>query len=418
LGAAALMLFVLSSASAAQQRTQRAPIIRVYSASGGDYINTSTYVEPEIQLSENAYVFAVAMDLDGQIQVLHPDFPGLSVRISSHTNLRLPNFFAGFNQAIPNQGVYSSARFQTYSPYGGYTDTRGTVLALASRAPFNLDQIETGGDWNITTIRRLIENRSPLDALNVLANYLGAKDEPIGRDFMRFAGGATNAYAYNDYGYFSPCDPYYGYFYSPFGFNLFRALNKSRSGRIGQRARVVGFDACGVPIISFGPVVANGFPLTGRPPRNSGDTTVFPKNRFPRGMPRHPTQGVKSAPEGILPLPRSVGEMGDVTITAPRGRRSEPALIEGYRSQPSTISAPSGRMPIDRSITRSEPVTGASMPGRVESPPAGRVPVYSPPAPVIREKPPAPPPSSPPPPRVVAPTTKSEPSSPPPGRKQ
>src|SRR5205814_10180529 len=108
LGAAALMLCALSSASAQQRARQRAPIIRVYSTSGGDYINTSTYVEPQIQVSENAYVFAVEMDLDGQIQVLHPDFPGLSVRISAHTNLRLPNFFAGFNQGVPNAGVYSS----------------------------------------------------------------------------------------------------------------------------------------------------------------------------------------------------------------------------------------------------------------------------------------------------------------------
>src|SRR5437588_7980947 len=95
LGATASMLCMLASTSDAQQRArQRAPIIRVYSASGGDYINTSTYVEPQIQLSENAYVFAIAMDLDGQIQVLHPDFPGLSVKIAARTNLRLPNFFA------------------------------------------------------------------------------------------------------------------------------------------------------------------------------------------------------------------------------------------------------------------------------------------------------------------------------------
>src|SRR5207244_6746090 len=91
LGTAALMLCALTSSSSAQQRARlRAPIIRVYSTSGADYINTSTYVEPQIELSENAYVFAVEMDLDGQIQVLHPDFPGLSVKISAHTNLRLP----------------------------------------------------------------------------------------------------------------------------------------------------------------------------------------------------------------------------------------------------------------------------------------------------------------------------------------
>src|SRR5947199_10479200 len=101
-----------------QHNTSRAQMNRVSSTSGADVINTSTYVEPQINLSENAYVFAVEMDLDGQIQVLHPDFPGLSVKISAHTQLRLPNFFAGFNQAVPEAGVYTSARFQRYSPYG------------------------------------------------------------------------------------------------------------------------------------------------------------------------------------------------------------------------------------------------------------------------------------------------------------
>jgi hypothetical protein len=429
LGAAALMLCALSAASGAQQRArQRAPIIRVYS-NGGDYINTSTYVEPQIQLSENAYVFAVAMDLDGQIQVLHPDFPGLSVRISAHTNLRLPNFFAGFNQAVPNPGIYSSARFQQYSPYGGYMDTRGTVLALASRAPFNLDRIESGGDWSISQIRRLIENRTPLEALSVLANYLGAKDEPIGYDFLRFAGGATNAYAYNDYNYYSPC-AYYTSFYGPLGLNVFQALHLRNRSRVGFKPTLVGFDACGLPIISYGPAIVNGFPVNGRHPRSPGDTTVFPKGRFPHeGMPRHPAaasaSGPKAVPEGIFPLPRTAGQMGDVTITAPPGRRSEPRIIDSYRSQPSTIPVPSGRVPIERSIPRNEPaVGGGSMPvrdyhpePRVESPPPSRVPAYSPPPPVIHEKPSTPPPA--PPPRVVAPTTKPEPTTnPPPSRKQ
>src|SRR5437660_505491 len=356
LGAAALMLCALTSSSSAQQRARlRAPIIRVYSTSGADYINTSTYVEPQIELSENAYVFAVEMDLDGQIQVLHPDFPGLSVKISAHTNLRLPNYGAGFNRAVPQGAVYSSAQFQRYSAYGGYMDTRGTVLALASRAPFNLDPIESGGDWNISAIRRLIEYRTPLEALSILANYLGAKDEPIGRDFMRFAGGATNSYAYNDYAYYSPCDPYYGYFYSPFGFNLFQALNLQRRALIGQKARVIGFDKCGVPIISYGPVVVNRFPVTGRPPRSPGDTTVFPKGRFPhQAMPRHPSEALgKAAPEGIFPLPRSVGEMGDVTITAPKGHRSA-LFLSGENPAAVIFRRPLLRAPARQSETRLE----------------------------------------------------------------
>src|SRR5437868_12045894 len=253
LGATALMLCVLSSPSDAQQKTsKRAPTIRVYSSNGVDLVNTTTYIQPEIALGEDAYVFAVEMDLDGQIQVLHPDFPGLSVRIAAHKNLQLPNFFVGFNQATPNGGVYTSAGFVRYTPYGGYIDSRGTVIALASRAPFNLDAISSGGDWNIVALRRFLENRTPQEAMNMLANYLGAKGEPIGRDYMRFAGGATNRYAYADYAYYSPCDFYYGSFYGALGFAQFRALNQLNSARRGQPGKIVGFDVCGVPTVSFG----------------------------------------------------------------------------------------------------------------------------------------------------------------------
>src|SRR5436190_6427056 len=109
LGATALVLCALTSATGAQEARRRAPIIRVYSASGADVLNTSTYIEPQIELSENAYVFAVEMDLDGQIQVLHPDFPGLSVKIMARTQLRLPNFFVGFNQGVNEGQAYRTA---------------------------------------------------------------------------------------------------------------------------------------------------------------------------------------------------------------------------------------------------------------------------------------------------------------------
>jgi hypothetical protein len=424
LGATAFTLCVLTSASEAQQPArQRAPVIRVYSTSGADVINTSTYVTPQIALAENAYVFAVEMDLDGQIQVLHPDFPGLSVKVSAHTLLHLPNFFAGFNQGS-QYGRYSSARYARYGSYGRYTDTRGTVIALASRAPFNLERIETGGDWNIAAIRRLIEYRTPEEAMSLLANYLGATDEPIGHDYMRFAGGSSNYDAYDDYAYFSPCDFSYGYLGAPgLGFAQLQALNRLNRARAGgQRARIIGYDICGVPIISYAPSTATRFPVPGKP-RSPGDTTVFPKSRTPHGIPRHPASASSNgAPEGVFPLPHKtgVGQMGDVTITAPAGRRGEPLqYIDGYRSQPTALSAPGGRIPIERTIPRSEPSTSTgaqpvreSRPEpRVESPPPARAP-----APVIHERPSTPPP---PPPRAEAPTTRSEPPrSPPPSRQQ
>jgi len=421
LGAAALLLCVLSSTSEAQQKaSKRAPSIRIYSTNGEAMVNTTTYIQPEIALTEDAYVFAVEMDLDGQIQVLHPDFPGLSVKINAHKNLDLPNFFVGFNQATPNGGVYTSAGFVRYSAYSGYNDARGTVIALASRAPFNLDPISSGRDWNIVALRRLLENRTPLDAMNALANYLGAKGEPIGRDYMRFAGGGSNAYAYgygygyDNYSYFSPCNFSDGYYYA--GFAQLQALTRLRRARsAGLNAQIVGYDFCGVPIISTGPQIVGGFPVPR--PRHPGDTTVFPKARFPgKGTPRHPAD---ASAEGIFPLPprAGVGEMGDVTITAPKGRRGEPLeFVQGYRPTPGTMSIPQGRMPVERTIPRTEPTAATGSPPvrdyrpepRVESPPPARVPDRtSTPAPVVHERPSTPPP---PPPRAETP------SKPPPSR--
>ena len=422
LSATALLLFVSSSPSEAQQKTsKRAPSIRIYSTNGEAMVNTTTYIQPEISLSEDAYVFAVEMDLDGQIQVLHPDFPGLSVKINAHKNLDLPNFFVGFNQSTPSRGVYTSAGFLRYSAYDGYNDARGTVIALASHAPFDLDAISSGRDWNIVALRRLLENRSAQDAMNALADYLGAKGEPIGRDYMRFAGGASNGYAYgygygyDNYAYFSPCDLRYS-FYGGLGFAQLAAIDRLQRARAaGQNPQIVGYDFCGIPIISFGPVVAGGFPQPR--PRNPGDTTVFPKARFPgKGTPRHPAE---ASAEGVFPLPHraGVGEMGDVTITAPTGRRAEPReFIQGYRPTPRTMSVPQGRMPIERTIPRSEPTAATGSPPvrdyhpepRVEAPPPARVPDRtSTPAPVVHERPSTPPP---PPPRAETP------SKPPPSR--
>jgi hypothetical protein len=416
LGATALALCLWTPASQAQQESRHAPAIRIFSANGVDVINTSTYVEPEIQVGENAYVFAVEMDLDGQIQVLHPDFPGLSVKLSSHTNLRLPNFFAGFHSSSVNAS-YSNADYDVYSGTGGYEDTRGVAIALASRAPFKLDAITTpNGDWDISALRRILENRYPQEAMNMLAMYLGREGEPIGRDYMRFSGGSNRYASYSDYGsYYSPCAYYYGYYFAPgLGFARAQAINRVTSARLGGRqAKIVGYDLCGMPIISYGPVTTGRFPA-GPVPRTTGDTTVFPKARFTgRGTPRHPRETLASTPlPGRAPLP----QMGDVTITAPKGRRAEPGeIIQSYRPVPGTMSVPAGRMPIERTIPQTAPIAASgAQPVRqyhpeptVQSPPPARVPDRaSSPPPVVHERPATP--AAPPPPRAE--TTKPPPS--------
>lgn len=424
------MLCGFAVASAAQNAArQRAPVVRIYSLNGAYTVSTTQYVSPAIEVSENAYIFAVSLDLDGQIQVLHPDFPGISVRMLAHKQLQLPNFFAGFGQSASGSSIYSNANRSYDSRYGSGDDSRGTVIALASRAPFNLDLIERGGDWDISAIRRLIEYRSPQSAGQMLAGYLGAKGEPIGRDFLRFGGG-SNSYAYA-YAY-SPCDLYHGYAYWPSrGFAYVAPYGRiSTFSPNGQPARILGYDICGFPIIGYGPTVVTRPPVpTPRPP---GDTTVFPKARFPKEpLPRHPRDGgTNAAAEGVYPIPRRSGlpQMGDVTITAPARRRGEPSqIIDAYRSQPGGgMTVPQGRIPIDRAQPRTEPsaATGVQPPRtyrnepRTESPPPSRAPDRpreSPPAPVVHERPSTP---APPPPRAEVPATKMEPVRvPPPNRK-
>ena len=434
-GASLLLCALASPAGAQEGARQRAPIVRVYSSNGSYALQTTSYVTPVVEVSENAYIFAVSMDVDGRIQVLHPDFPGISVRMLAHKQLNLPNFFAGFAQPNDGGGYYSSASYSGNGNYDdGYMDSRGTVIALASRAPFNLDLIERDGDWNIAAIRGLIEGRSPESAEQALASYLGAKGEPIGRDYMRFSGNRYAGYALGSY---SSCDLYYGYAFAPtMAFNRFQAFNRIGQLRShGQQVRILGYDICGSPIIAIAPLRVVGGrrpPISPRPP---GDTTGFPRNRFPKHLtPRHPPEsGRTTAAEGVFPRHSSLPQIGDVTITAPGRRRSEPGqILQGYRQQPGTMAPPQGRMPIERvTAPRSEPAaangsTGSSQPlreyrpePRSAAPPPVRVsdpPRQSPPPPpVVREPASSPPP---PPPRVLTPITKSEPLRAPPPSKQ
>jgi len=423
-GSSALLLCLLATASQAQDRTrQRAPIIRVYSQNGPGVV--SNYVTPAIEVSENSYVFAVMMDLDGRLQVLHPDFPGISVRVQSRKQLRLPNFFAGFNQ--PNRGSqYGMASYDGYSDTGN--DVRGTVIALASRAPFNLELVEADGDWNLAALRQLLEGRSPEGAAQALARYLGAKGEAIGHDYMRFAGQRRSYYASNGYDDYAYCG-YGGYGYSAFGGGFYRADAFSRIAQlqaVGLRPFIVGYDSCGLPIVVVAPFSRGGtlpLPL----PRPRGDTTVFPKSHFPQGSPRRPVTA-DNTPVGIFPYSQraALPQAGDVTITAPKGRRAEPReILDQFRPQPGVTGLQERpRTPVERAnpsepaatgmrpVFRPDPLVSApSQPMRV--PERMREPAPAPaPAPVVHERPAAP---SSPPPRAETHSPK-EPTTPPPRR--
>jgi len=395
-GSSALLLLLIASAAAAQGKRERAPVVRITSESGA-YV--SNYVEPSIRVSEDAYVFAVAIDLDRQIQVLHPEFPGISVKIRSRQQLRLRNFFAGFTQRMDidagaRNATYGLSRYGDYDP--GTSDTRGTVIAIASREPFNLDLITVGGDWNIAALRRLIEHRDPSSAAAALARYLGATGEPIGRDFMRFAG-RPSYYASG----LSTCDAYYGaYGYSP-SYAVLRSFAFARAAQLsenGQGVSFLGYDVCGQPIFALHNTV-----VQQRPPA----TGAFPKGRKPAGVPRNPTRpdtlGKGAAiEEGFRrghPGSPDAGRMGDVTITAPTRQRVDPRQIpEQYRGRPAMPSMPertrnpAEAKPAPRGETVSQGVRSVPehrpSPAK-ETPAPSRAPerTREAPAPVIRERP-------------------------------
>ena len=422
-GALALLLGLTTSPSPAQSTRRGPPSIRIYSDNGVDYVGTSSYITPRIELSENAYVFAVEMDMDGEIQVLHPDFPGLSVRIAAHKTLQLPNFFVGFNSSRFERASYANYDQNNYGYYG-IDDSRGTVIALASRAPFNLEKIESGGDWDIAAIRRLIANRHPLSAAGELARYLGQPGEPIGRDYLRFEGGRNRySYPYADaYAYYSPCSSFYDYAPS-YAFRQLQAFTLYSRARASRRGlRLVGYDICGVPVyaaVNGGgqPTPIGHFPR----PRNPRDTTVFPKSRLPQPAIPRGASGLSNTPDQI-PVTRRGGlpQMGDVTVkAAPTGRRAEPRDV--YEDYSRRMAAPQGRIPVERVIVPRGAATGGGVQTapeyrrepRAESAPsrAPDRPRESPPR-VIHERPSTPPP---PPPRAE-PTTKSEPPRTPPPR--
>lgn len=406
-GGSAFLLCVLAAASAAQDNAnRRPPSIRVYSTNGSYVLETTSYVTPVIEVGENAYVFAVAEDADGQIQVLHPDFPGISVRMLAHKAVNLPNFFAGFSTG--GRSSYLPVMYAGDVAYDdGFQDSRGTVIALASRAPFNLERIESGGDWNMSAIRQLIENRSPLMAAQAIANYIGAKGEPIGRDFLRFSSGRRNSYYALDA--YSQCDLYYGYAFAPtLAFNRFRAFARINALRRNGQVRILGYDLCGTPIVAYTPATVLGQPFGHRPVLDS--TRLRPKLPRDRTGRPHPAQTASgSAAEGVFPLTRrgNLPQIGDVTITAPRGRRSEPGqILQGYRPQPGISEAPR-RVPVERVTSpridpqptagqqpqrepsfrelRPEPQTASPPPIRTADPPR-----QSPPPPAPRPSPPPP----------------------------
>ena len=385
LWASALLLsFVGAGPAGAQARPgDRAPIIRVYSQNGPGV--ASNYVTPAIVVSEDSYVFAVSMDFDGQVQVLQPAYPDISVRVRRHRELRLPNFFAGFSRSRREfvDAVGSSMSYYDDASY--QNDSRGTVIALASRFPFNLERVTSGRDWNFSTIRRLLEYRSPFAAAQALASYLGAKGDAVGYDYMRFAPLRNNYYASSSFGGgLYSCD-LYGYGYTNLSFNRLAVLSLVQQLRAaGRNVYISGYDFCGMPIVVYGPSRSFTTPQPQRPGQNPADTLKAPRT-VPLGylpIPRHQSPPAQQDYPGIVMPGQLGGSAGEVLID----RRNGTAGGEVPRPPraPAVGTIPVQRtVPIERTIPVERPA-----PQRRESPAAEPQPPREFARPVPREAPP------------------------------
>jgi hypothetical protein len=372
-GVAALLITLLASTSGAQDDSrQTAPVIRVYSQSGPI---TSNYVTPAIHVAEDAYVFAVSFDVDGQIQVLHPASPGISLRILRNRELRLPNFFAGRSR----NEYYRSGRYVSSFDYaGGDNDSRGSVIALASRVPFNLERVESAGDWNISTIRGLIEHRPPASAARALAAFLGARGEPIGTDYTRFVPGEySDSYAS---GPAYSCNLYYGGNGGGVAFRRQAVLNSVAQLQQGGRSvRVVGYDFCGMPIVAYGSSQPN-TRYRPRAPEDPSDADVA------EGHVRPPRSGQSAAsfPRdalGTFPLTRDgeAPQSGDVLIAPlPRPRRRDAREI---------FADPPNESRISRSPELSRFPAERDEPQRAQTPAIGTLPAREYSRPIMRQAP-------------------------------
>ena len=392
LGAAMICGQVLAGTAEAQNN-RKAPRIDLTTALGSAV--ASNYVEPAVTLSEDAYVFVISVDVDRSVQVLHPTETGMSVKMAARRQLHLPRFFGGYGAEYRYSGA-TDARYG--NDYGsGYTDSRGTIIALASRRPFRLSSVSVGDDWNLRMLEQLVEDRDPYAAATMLAKVLGAPGEPIGRDVHRFAGGGGRYYNSGYHSAYADCSYLYGSLGFARGFSTGRNISFFRAAQLQQAGFPVaflGYDACGQPLFNVyqrGSIVGN--PVAPRPAAGA-----FPSRRLPSGAPRNPLKDtVAGQITGARPTPGRYADQDDA-FTPPMRRIPEADLVsERPRPRPegATVSerprAPAASPAPERATPRHSPPppervsTPRPVPERATTPP----PAYTPPP--ERSSPPPPP---------------------------
>jgi hypothetical protein len=393
------------------QNNRKAPRIHLTTGLGSSV--ASNYIEPSVTLSEDAYVFVISVDVDRRVQVLHPNETGISVKMAAQRQLHLPRFFAGYGGSAGFSNVSGSA-YSAYDYGSGYSDTRGTLIALASRRPFRLSGISVGGDWDVRLLERLVQNRDPHMAASLLAKLVGAPGEPIGRDVYRFAGG-THYYNsfYNNSAYYD-CSYLYGSLGFARGFRAGTSLAFFRAAQLQQAGFSVaflGYDMCGQPLFNVYPPAIVGTP-GGRPPAAG----AFPAGRLPSSAPRNPLRdSVAGVITGARPTPGRHADRNDA-FTPPMSRIPDARSVSERPHPPSegTRVYERPRAPAaSPAPERAEPRHSPPPPERVSAPRhvPERIapPAYTPPP--QQSSPPPPPPPRAAEPRTERPTPAREPKS-------
>jgi hypothetical protein len=326
--------------------------------------------------------------------VLHPGETGIAVKMASQRQLHLPRFFAGYGGSTGYSNVRGGGN-SAYDYGSGYSDTRGTMIALASRRPFRLSNISAGRGWDVRMLERLVEDRDPHAAATMLAKLLGAPGEPIGRDVHRFAGGQHYYNSFYGNSAYYDCSYLYGSLGFARGFSAGTSISFFRAAQLQQAGFAVaflGYDACGQPMFNVFPRGIVGTP-GGRPPA-AGE---FPARRLPSSAPRNPLKddGGRDL-TSARPTPGRNADQ-DAAFTPPVNRIPDAGSVSARphpRSEGATVSErprpPAASPAPERAAPRQSPPPPERVSAPRHVPERTATPAYSPPP--VRSSPPPPPP--------------------------
>jgi hypothetical protein len=172
---------------------------------------STNYVDAGFQVSEDAYVMIVAVDLDRRVRVVFPEAPDESGYVTAHSSKRITRFFAGFGPISRRYANFSLATQPITRNGGG-----GILLAIASNRPLQLGGLADGeGDFNEESIARLVFNASAPSAAYSLGRAVTRSGQQFNTDYSSFGGGlgGHGTFASNS---FSECGGLAGFGYDGF----------------------------------------------------------------------------------------------------------------------------------------------------------------------------------------------------------